>query len=128
MSVSQKLPRTRRLSRRRDFTAVYRRGVRRRLPAGSVYLLANGLEHGRLGLAVSRKVGKAVVRNRIKRAVRECFRRHPELFAGFDLVVEVRSAPQERDLKALCAALVSALQDERSRCSSPETLHSRGLL
>jgi ribonuclease P protein component len=42
---------------------------------------------GRLGLAISKKVGNAVVRNRVKRVVREAFRLRKEAFAGYELVV-----------------------------------------
>ena len=47
----------------------------------------------RLGVTVSRKVGNAVVRNRVKRRIREWFRRDgPRLVAGRDVVVIARSA------------------------------------
>ena len=47
----------------------------------------------RFGITVTRKVGNAVVRNRIKRIVREGCRRVPELFpAGLDVVVMARSS------------------------------------
>jgi ribonuclease P protein component len=47
----------------------------------------------RLGITVSRKVGRAVVRNRVKRQVREWFRvRRHSLDAGLDWVVIGRSA------------------------------------
>lgn len=46
----------------------------------------------RLGLTVSRRVGNAVVRNRVKRRLREAFRlARPELAAGFDVVLLARS-------------------------------------
>jgi ribonuclease P protein component len=53
-----------------------------------VYAAANGLDHSRLGLVVSRKVGGAVVRARWKRCLREAFRlAQHELPRGLDLVV-----------------------------------------
>ena len=47
----------------------------------------NGLERPRLGLAVSRRVGKAVRRNRMKRVLREVFRTKTHLFpSGYDAI------------------------------------------
>ena len=64
----------------------------------------------RLGITVTRKVGKAVARNRIKRLVREVFRRqHQHLRAGLDMVwIAKRSAAEVSyvDVEADCLALI----------------------
>ena len=72
-----------------------RRGVGRTLTNSFVLLVASGenLEDtgSRLGVTVSRKVGGAVVRNRVKRCIREWFRcASRDLVAGCDLVIIAR--------------------------------------
>lgn len=53
----------------------------------------NGLGHSRLAVVVGRKVGKATVRNRLKRLVREVFRTSPDIrMRGLDLLVIVKDA------------------------------------
>ena len=71
----RRLPRVMRLARTRDFDGVFRAKVR--TSAGPLVILAapNDTGHCRLGLAISRRVGNAVRRNRIKRLVREAFQR-----------------------------------------------------
>ena len=96
----EKLARGQRLRRRPDFLVVQERG--RRISGSSYLLLAlarPGAAPGagaRLGITVSKKVGKASVRNQVKRWVRESYRRMSDLAPpGMDLVVVARaSAPQ----------------------------------
>ena len=52
--------------------------------------LPNGLDYSRYGFSVSRRVGKAVVRNRVKRLLREILRQAP-LQPGWDIVFVARS-------------------------------------
>lgn len=84
-----------RLSRATDFQAAYCRGCRAAAGPLAVFVRPNGLPEHRLGLSVGRRVGGAVVRNRIKRLLREAFRHvrstlpRPQTGA-YDIVVTVR--------------------------------------
>ena len=58
-----------------------------------MYVLNNGLEVNRLGVSVSKKVGKAVIRNRVKRFVKEsCRLMAHRVNNGFDIVIVARPA------------------------------------
>lgn len=81
-------PRENRLTARRQFLAVYGNGRRTRSPLLTLFGLPNKLDHCRLGITVTRKVGCAVRRNRIKRMLREVYRLHRHrMGGGIDLVV-----------------------------------------
>jgi ribonuclease P protein component len=81
-----------RLHGKRAFSRVFEgRGGRKHLGPVTVYLRPNEAGRPRLGLSVSRRVGKAVTRNRIKRLIREAFRLGQHDWHGaYDLVVVVR--------------------------------------
>jgi ribonuclease P protein component len=70
------LTRRERLTSPGQFRRVFHKGIRVDGPLFSVVAAANDCGHDRLGLAASRRVGGAVARNRAKRLLRECFRRH----------------------------------------------------
>ena len=87
--------RSRRLSRSADFEAVYRRGRSASSRHLVVYAFArdpsSGAAEPRVGLTVSRKVGGAVERNRVKRLLREAAARvTPGLSSDVDLVIVAR--------------------------------------
>lgn len=87
---TQGFPKSMCLRKRKEFLAVYRRGKRYPGTAFTLWILKRDHGAGRLGITVSRKVGKAVVRNRIKRVVREYFRRHSAAFTAVDVVVDAK--------------------------------------
>jgi len=71
----------------------------------------NELEHARVGITVSGRVGNAVVRNRVRRRLREALRaRLDRLPAGNDVLITARPASASASWTELCAALDSVLQ------------------
>ena len=70
-SSNETFPQSHRLSGRKAFAAVYAGKYRQSRGPLLVYSTVNPLGHGRLGLSVSRKVGTAPQRNRIKRLLRD---------------------------------------------------------
>jgi len=63
-----------RIRKRRDYVTVYQQGVRSNSEHFTIIARKNQVGSSRLGITVSKKVGNAVQRNRIKRLVREFFR------------------------------------------------------
>lgn len=83
---SRTLPRVLRIRKRRQFLRMQRMGARAQTTHLIAYLVKNKQRPTRLGLTVSKKFGRAHLRNRLKRLLREAFR-HSELRQshGFDI-------------------------------------------
>ena len=104
--------------------ADFQRTYNRRIRASDDWLLLfgcpNELPYSRLGLSVSRKVGKAVVRNRWKRLIREAFRLTREkLPQGLDLIVIPR-AGTEPELRGLMQSLPRLAQRIARKLPKPK--------
>jgi len=118
-------PRRLRLTHAREYQAVYGHKVRK--PSGLllVYGAPNGKAEHRLGLAIHRRVGNSVMRNRVKRLIREAFRldrqNYPLLNSalGCDLVVQAKPNHTDSgsldDYRAWLGAAVQAAVKELDR-------------
>ncbi|MCL6557305.1 MAG: ribonuclease P protein component [Firmicutes bacterium] len=79
------------LKKKKDFQRVYRRGLSVASGALVLYLSRNRGQGRRFGFSVSKKTGKAVVRNRVRRVLREICRLNEEWFPqGYDVVIIAR--------------------------------------
>ena len=73
-----------------------------------LYCRKNGSQENRIGLTVSGKLGHAVVRNKIRRRLREIYRLHEAEFRpGWDIVVVARSRAVHADFSELTAAYLA---------------------
>ncbi len=100
------------LKRPKDFAEVRRKGRSWSNSALVLVALPNGLGVSRFGFTVGKKVGNAVVRNRIKRRLREVAR-HSEVARGWDLVVVARGEAASANFQELGLALTSLLRRAR---------------
>jgi len=76
------------LKKNYEFKMVFSKGKWFRGKYIIIYLLQNSSARNRIGIAVSRKVGKSVTRNRLKRVIRECYRYYKnDIKIGYDIVI-----------------------------------------
>lgn len=109
------MPKSERLRKSRDFARVFEHG--KSLPGSRVvvYYIENGLPFNRVGVAVSKRLGGAVERNRLKRIVREAYRAsEAALREGLDLVLLPRSKAKTASFQEVKEELLGLL----SECSA----------
>ena len=85
-----------------EFRRIYAKGRSGVSPYLVVYVRPNRRGHNRLGVTVSTKLGHAVVRNRIRRRLREIFRLNQGALAqGYDMIVVARTRAVNAEYRAL---------------------------
>ena len=117
------LGRKERIRRRPEFERVYNEGARISGRFMTVFLLENGRNLQRCGVAATRKLGSAVERNRAKRLAREIFRRR-KTTPGYDIVIVPRREMLDAPYASLEADYDRAL--ERRSTASPGSSRRRG--
>jgi len=90
---------------------VYRTGKRRSSSHFTVFFRANQLTESRFGFSIKKALGGAVVRNRMRRRMREIVRCHrSEIPAGWDIVIHPKSKVLKAEFAALTADLLRLLK------------------
>ena len=93
--------RSSRVRHRREFTRIQSAGIRARAHAFTVVALHQARTEARLGCAISKRVGNAVVRNRVRRLLREIFRRVSAELPPVDFVIIANPPAAELAFKGL---------------------------
>ena len=91
-------PKSKRLVSGRQFEAVLARNLRFSNGLLILYMAENNCGHPRLGVSVGKSCGNSVMRNRLKRLLREAFRQNQEQIpAGFDYLLMISHGSAESD-------------------------------
>ena len=111
---SEALPKTKRLAKRAEFLRVYEKGQKIVSRYVVLFFAANGLPHSRIGITATKKLGKANIRNRLKRWTREVYRRQREPIGidqrSLDVVVNVKPNAADASFDDYSRDLGRALQ------------------
>lgn len=99
-----------RVKRDKDFQAIFDLGASVANRRFVVYHLDKGLEHIRVGLSVSKKLGNAVTRNAIKRKIRHCLMALEEGLVTEDFVIIARKGVEDLDYQAIRTNLIHVLR------------------
>jgi len=102
-------PRHERLRKSREILNVLRKGKRKDTEYFTFYYLKNNLPYNRFGVIVSKKIGKAHVRNKVKRRLREIYRREKRT-TGYDIVLYAKPAIAEADFQQLKETYLKCLR------------------
>ncbi|NVM57724.1 MAG: ribonuclease P protein component [Desulfobacterales bacterium] len=106
-----------RISRRADFQRLARYGRRIHRDHFVVLYSRNSLGNLRLGVTVNKKVGRAVIRNRIKRLVRERFRVSKAMFDGtYDINVVAKTGAAELSSQEITQTLEGIFNEISKDC------------
>lgn len=101
-----------RLRRNDDFRRVRHVGKSNASPLLVLAFLRNNLDHSRFGFVVSKQLGKAVQRNKIKRRVREAVRlRLAQIQTGFDIVFVARKRAAQASYPELAQSVENLLKE-----------------
>lgn len=105
-----------RLLERKDFVNLNRFGRKLHSHHFTISLMQNGRGVTRLGIAVSKRIGNAVERNRVKRLIRESFRLNKTVFPeGYDIVIAAKKYAGDLDSRKITRELRDVVLDKNRR-------------
>ncbi|MGB9812600.1 MAG: ribonuclease P protein component [Thermovenabulum sp.] len=101
-----------RLTKNFEFNVVYKKGRRMVCPLFSMYIKKNKIGYSRFGISVSKKIGKSVVRNKIKRRIKEALRKnYSNIKPGYDIVISARKDISIADFHEIEKNIVELLKN-----------------
>ena len=99
------------LKKNSDFRRLYSKGKSAVTPYMVVYCRRSREAHNRVGYTVSTKLGHAVVRNRVRRRLREIYRLNaPSLKTGYDIIIVARTRCVGAEYAKMDSAFLSACE------------------
>ncbi|NEZ47856.1 ribonuclease P protein component [Clostridium niameyense] len=101
------------IRKNKEFRNVYRRGRSYSNKLLVLYIHKNRYNINRLGISVSKKVGKSVIRNRIKRLIKESYRLSVDdstIKQGYDLVFIARNSSNDKNYDEIKEAMLNLLK------------------
>jgi len=109
--MDERLTPQERIRKKKEFSTLYRTGSRYRGRYFHLVYRANSFEFPRLAVVVSKKVGNAVTRNKIKRRIRALFRRNkPRFKKPMDIVLIAKREILDLSASDLAVEYFSALE------------------
>ncbi len=118
------MQRRRRISGQKRHSQIHREGSSAANRLLVIRYLENGLDHSRFAFVVSRRIGNAVVRNRVKRRLRETVRERP-LRGGWDAVFIARRGIERASFQEVARAAWSLLRRSRIAGEGPQPAQAR---
>lgn len=114
--MNERLTPLERIRKKKDFISLYRNGSRFRGPYFNLVYCPNSLGYSRLAVVVSKKVGPSVTRNRVKRRLRDLFRRNKRLLPGpLDMIIVTRREIVNLAAPELRAGYIEALESIKKK-------------
>lgn len=104
------MERRERIRKSSHFRFIYNRGKSLVDENVVIYVTKNGKTFNRIGISVSKKVGKSVVRNRVRRVIRESYRVNKNMFKkGYDIVIVARVRAAKANYKEISSSIIKLL-------------------